>query len=133
MLSLTGWLLMMVAFAGRAYRAHLVVPVPAAIDRPVALVIGGAVVIPVRRNSTTRRKECWQPQTEHANRAEEVFHLGTALVSVSCHSRSPKGAPTGSATTATIPPCRSTRGSTSTRPPRATTLAAVFTASWTRM
>jgi hypothetical protein len=44
-----------------------------------------------------------------------------------------KGAPNGSATTATLPPWRSIRGSTSTRPPSATTFAVILTVSSTRM
>jgi hypothetical protein len=54
-------------------------------------------------------------------------HLATATCfeSVAVHSSRPKGAPAGSATTAIIPPWRSSCGWISIRPPRDSTFAAV--------
>src|ERR1700733_1733707 len=70
-----------------------------------------------------------QCQGTHSHRhpfATEV-HFGSTLLSLPVHSINPNGAPAGSATTATWPPWRSTCGSTSTRPPEATTFATMST------
>src|SRR5271156_2060980 len=94
----------MLTLAGRSHRAHLVVAIPAAIHGTVALVVGGSIVVPVRGSGDSAAGQEGGGQSDGGDNPEEPLHLVTALVSVSCHSSSPKGAPNGSATTATIPP-----------------------------
>ena len=109
--------------------AHAVSGAPTAVIVAVGRVIG-AVVSNAAFNAdtsyftSTQQQRCHAETTCHQSSAEG-FHFGSALVSLSLHSIKPNGAPAGSATTASIPPWRSTRGSTKTRPPKATTLAAV--------
>jgi hypothetical protein len=106
---------------------------PSAVPRTIRLIVVGPVTAPVTASDTRRQQRRRQP--DHAgNRttSENMAHWFTSLLSFSGHSSSPKGAPRGSATTATLPPWRSIRGSTSTRPPSATTLATVAPASSTR-
>src|ERR1700732_5356589 len=66
------------------------------------------------------RQHC--PERSYRQASARGFHFGSTFVSLSVHSINPNGAPAGSATTASMPPWRSTRGSTRTRPPMATTL-----------
>jgi hypothetical protein len=70
------------------------------------------------------------PTCAHFGNGAGLFtgaHLATATCfeSVAVHSSRPKGAPAGSATTAIIPPWRSSCGWISIRPPRDSTFAAV--------
>ena len=58
--------------------------------------------------------------------------IAASVANAAFNSDAGYGAPAGSATTASIPPWRSTRGSTKTRPPIAATLAAVSAAFSTR-
>ena len=85
----------------------------------------GAVGIAAIGDRATCQQERVQTdqQGDHSPTCSQVGHFVTSLPCASGHSSSPKGAPSGSATMATLPPCRSRRGSTSTRPPSETTLA----------
>jgi len=125
----SAYIVVIVAMIAASPGAHAVAGAPTAVIVAVGRVIG-AVVSNAAFNAdtsyftSTQQQRCHAETTCHQSSAEG-FHFGSALVSLSLHSIKPNGAPAGSATTASIPPWRSTRGSTKTRPPMATTLAAV--------
>jgi hypothetical protein len=125
---------MIVAMLTASRGTHSVAGAPTTVVIAVRLVIAAGVANAAFNSHTGYRASTQHQQCRRANHQSTVqgFHFGSALVSLSLHSIKPNGAPAGSATTATIPPWRSTRGSTKTRPPIAATLAAVSAAFSTR-
>jgi len=129
-----GMFAVIVAMIAASSGTHTIADAPTAIIIAVRLVVTpGVPDIAFNANTgygaSTQHQRCYR--ANHQSTAQG-FHFGSALVSLSLHSITPNGAPAGSASTATIPPCRSTRGSTKTRPPSAATLAEVSAAFSTR-
>src|ERR1017187_2786349 len=121
---------MLLATFAAAGGSHVITRPPAAIVGPGRLI--DAPDISAGGHCAGGQHREHEPERTHLPTSRDDVHFGSFLLSVSDHSINPKGAPAGSATTATLPPWRSACGSTSTRPPRETTLAATSTVSTTR-
>src|SRR5271169_624294 len=124
---------MLLATFAMAGRSHVITRPPAAVVGPGRLV-DARDISPGSYRAGIQHREQQETERTHLPTSNDALdvHFGSLLLSVSDHSINPNGAPIGSATTATLPPWRSTCGSTSTRPPRETTRAATSTASTTR-
>ena len=87
---------------------HQVVRPPTAVIDAVGFIVTAAVVIPISAigDDAARGEDGKGPRYGNENRPaqDSVVHLSTPLSSFSVHSSKPKGAPSESATTATLPP-----------------------------
>src|ERR1700722_10495283 len=113
-----------VAMIAASPGAHAVAGAPTAVIIAIRLVVAAVVSNAAFHANTgyfasAQHQRCHGTKsTRHQSTARD-FHFGSALVSLALHSIKPIGAPAGSAITASMPPCRSARGWTKTRPPMA--------------
>lgn len=127
------------AIAEIAIRTHTVARSEIAVAAAKTVVVAAAVAIATIAAATvsdaaSQGRQHPEPQGEQCPAPAPRAHFASpaSLSASSDHSINPNRAPVGSATTEILPPWRSTRGGTTTRPPSASAFAALAATSSTR-
>ena len=111
------FVVMIIAMIAASSGTHQIAAAPAAVVIAVRFVITTVVSHRAFNGHPGAGKQHGQhhrPESGGQTTTARGVHFGSALVSLSLHSIRPNGAPAGSATTASMPPWRSSRGSTRT-------------------